>query len=161
MKLHILIGAALNFLCFCVQSQDTLSHFEKNIQYLDNEFHVCPKDSAVYERYAIYCPSGKYLYVDHTDYVLIRNDCSMAEFDEGIKLLVDGEIIFYEKKNKFYEIDLYKGGYLQATKFYRRNRLRDEIIYDYRNNVNGCSCSINSYDRKGVQEYGNWSFTGE
>jgi hypothetical protein len=161
MKIRILFGIVLNFVSLLVLSQDTLSHFEKNIQYLDNEFHVCSKDSAAYERYAIYCPNGKYLYVDHTTYILIRNDCSMVEFDEGIKLLVNGEITFFDKKKRFFEIDVYKDGYLQATKFYLRDRLRDEIIYDYVNNVNGCSCTINSYNRKGVQEYGNWKYLGD
>jgi hypothetical protein len=55
-------------------------------------------------------------------------------------------------------IDTYKGGYLQTTKYYKRNRLREEIIYDYRNNVNKCSCTVNSYNRKGILSYGEWNY---
>jgi hypothetical protein len=141
-----------------VLSQDTLSHSERKIQYLNSSFNVCLKDSAAYERYVIYCPTGAHLYVDHVNPELIRNDCSMVEFDEGIKLLADGEITFYFKKKRVYVIDTYKGGYLQTTKYYKRNRIREEIIYDYSNNVNQCSCTVNAYSRKGIVIYGGWYY---
>jgi hypothetical protein len=137
--------------------QDTLSHEEKQIQYLDSEFGICSKDSATYQRYAIFCPNGVYLYIDHRDFELVRNSCSMVKFEEGVNLLVNGEIIFYYKNKRIYEIDTYKDGYLQSTRFYKRDRLREVVVYDFRNNVNNCSCSVYVYNRKGQYEFGNWS----
>lgn len=142
-----------------INSQENLSHSEQKIQYLDSSFNVCSLDSAMYERYATFCSNGRALYITHTEPTLIRNACSMVEFEEGIKLIVEGEITFYYKNKNLYGVDTYKGGFLQSTKFFKRQRLSQEVIYDYRNVVNDCSCSIYLYDKKGIKIIGYYDYT--